>query len=239
MKTTKIKYTFRLPDNDIIFDYTFDKENFSLIKSGEICTKEWVKLDFHKCNHCPLDPEEHKVCPLANAIDDIIQKLDSNHSYEHIFVEVDTANRRISKMTTMQIAIRSILGLIFPTSGCPHTSFFRPMARFHLPFSDSHETVYRALSMFLLGQFFKNKELKNEEIKLNFSELERIYNNITIVDEYICKRLKAICKKDASINAVAILHSLSITMEFAMKREFQKLKPLFSAYLYGLNEQVK
>lgn len=93
--------------------------------------------------------------------------------------------------------------------------------------------------MFLLGQFFKNKELKNEEIKLNFSELERIYNNITIVDEYICKRLKEICKKDASINAVAILHSLSITMEFAMKREFQKLKPLFSAYLYGLNEQVK
>ena len=38
------------------------------------------------------------------------------------------------------------------TAGCPWTDRLRPMARFHLPFANEAETVYRSVSMYLLSR---------------------------------------------------------------------------------------
>jgi hypothetical protein len=43
------------------------------------------------------------------------------------------------------------------TSGCRYTAYFKPMARFHLPFANEEETAYRAISMYLLSQRFLNE----------------------------------------------------------------------------------
>ena len=52
------------------------------------------------------------------------------------------------------------------TSGCPHMDFFKPMARFHLPLANAEETVYRATSMYLLAQYFLQREGKEADMEL-------------------------------------------------------------------------
>ena len=229
MKTTNIVYTFERKGEVIDFNFVFRESDFSLINEIEVDGEPWIKLDFHKCSHCPLNGKEHSVCPLAQALHGVMKKMSFNLSYEKTFVEIETKNRTVSKLTDMQEAFRSMLGLVISTCGCPYTTFFRPMARFHLPFSDINETIYRALSMFLLAQHFRAESDHLSAQGIN--DLLDIYYNITIVDEYICKRLKAVRNEDASVNAITILHSLYESIKYAKERGFERLRPLFHAYL--------
>lgn len=228
VNTLDIKYTFRFQHKELVFNYSFDKETFALIYPPQKHVEPWVKLGFHKCVHCPLDEGTHPNCPIANILHHIIGQLESQTSYEEVSVEVDTPNRKIisKSKTKMQGAIASLLGLLIPSSGCPHTKFFRPMARFHLPFSDGHETVYRVFSMFLLDQYFKKK---SKMIDIDFNKLNEAYKNISIVDKHICKRLREVTDKDASLNALNILYTTSSTIRLAKRREFIELQKLFKA----------
>ena len=54
-------------------------------------------------------------------------------SSERIRLEVTTTDRFVAQDTSAQKGISSMMGLIIATSGCPHTAFLRPMARFHQP----------------------------------------------------------------------------------------------------------
>ena len=70
----------------------------------------------------------------------------------------------------MEIAIRSLIGLIMALSGCPHMEFFKPLARFHLPWASLEETTLRSASIYLLMQFFKNPGKNQLENKIRWSE---------------------------------------------------------------------
>ena len=224
----QIKYTFKLPNKDVSFDYSFNQDDFSLFKSNRNNNKEWAELDYYKCSHCPLDMKTHPICPLADVLDDIVTKLDE-HSYDTVLVKVDMENRTVTSKTTMQKALGSMMGLIIPACGCPYTLFFRPMARFHLPFSNSLETIYRTSSMFLLAQYFRNKDKKVMPISLK--DLEEVCDNIHIVDTQICKRLSQACEKDSSRNAVVILDSFSFSVKMALKKDLSKIESLFTPYI--------
>lgn len=118
----------------------------------------WTELGFKQCSHCPLNPSRESHCPLALHLAELIERCSALISYEGVHVTVTTPQRTIVKKTTAQRAIGSLMGLIMASSGCPHTRFFRPMARFHLPFADEQETIYRSASSYLLAQYLRKQE---------------------------------------------------------------------------------
>ncbi|MBL0028409.1 MAG: hypothetical protein IPO95_04770 [Rhodanobacteraceae bacterium] len=114
----------------------------------------WALLSHHQCVNCPLRPQEVRYCPLALNLVRLVDLCAGLDSYEQIRLTVVTPERRVQAETTVQRGLSSLLGLITATSACPHTGFFRPMARFHLPLANEEETVYRAISTYLLAQYF-------------------------------------------------------------------------------------
>jgi hypothetical protein len=229
-ETTTIKYTLKSTEIDFCVELVFDQKDFSLLNlyDGE---KYWTRLAFHKCGHCPLKQEEFPFCPLARAIDSIISKIQHFLSYDQVHAQVEYKNREISADITVQRALSSLLGLIIPASGCPHTRYFRPMSRYHLPFADTEEKIYRATTMFLLAQYFIHK--KCGCIPTDFSRLEAIYNNVHIVNTQTCKRLREFCKSDSALNAITILDMLTISIHSALKHDLDKFESYFSAFSEG------
>jgi len=81
------------------------------------------------------------------------------------------------------------------------------MARFHLPFADVDETLYRATSMYLLAQYFRQQEGKAGDFELE--GLKHIYDNIQLVNAAVADRLRAATKTDATVNAIIILDTFA------------------------------
>jgi hypothetical protein len=150
-------------------------------------------------------------------------------SYETIHVDVITKERNISKQTTAQRGLSSLMGLVIASSGCPHTAFFRPMARFHLPLASVTETVYRASSMYLLSQYFLNQNGKSTDPDLK--GLERIYDNMREVNIAVAKRLRYATKADSSVNAIVILDAFAMAMPTCIAESLNDLQYLFTSYL--------
>lgn len=150
-------------------------------------------------------------------------------SYEKVRLEVTTPERTVSKNTTAQTGISSLLGLIVATSGCPHTGFFKPMARFHLPFASETETIYRASSMYLLAQFFIRKQ--GGEADLDMEGLVKIYRNLQIVNTALATRLRAASQQDAAVNAVVLLDSFAKTLPYTIADSLDEIRFLFMSFL--------
>ena len=224
----RVAYTLKSDDVDFSIELLFDRNDFSLKKTPSD-NREWTRLSFHKCSHCPLSEEQFLHCPLASAIDDVIMQLHSVLSHDSIHATATFRNRTVSAEITVQEAVGSLFGLIIPTSGCPHTVFFRPLCRFHLPFANVEERVFRATSMFLLAQYFFNR--KNGAIPFDLSRLDTIYGNVHKVNKYICRRLRDICQTDFSVNAIVILDMVTLAIHSAIKHDLKEFKPYFSAYV--------
>ncbi|MCK5640061.1 MAG: hypothetical protein KAJ19_04665 [Gammaproteobacteria bacterium] len=190
---------------------------------------EWTRLSHCCCSHCPLDEAEVSHCPLAVQLIEPMSRLGDIVSYEETRVRVSTWERTVVQATTAEAGISSMLGLISATSGCPYTAFFKPMARFHLPFSSQEETVYRATSMYLLGQYFQQGESK--EMDLSFSGLEDIYGNIAKVNAGMAERLRGVGEDGGTLNAIIVLDMFAKVFSVAIKDVLERLRYLYRAYL--------
>ncbi len=229
MASIKICYRFKLDeDEEEIFDLEFDKDTFELISDGNERIPLWSKLDFHKCPHCPLDSKTVPICPVAENFSNVVIRFDHIFSFHEIEVEVITEERTVSCKTTAQRGISSLLGLIFAASGCPHTSFFRPMARFHLPLSSESETIYRVTGMHLLAQYLRNKEGK--DFSFDFEKLKDMYDNLHLLNTKIADRIRDTVTTDSSVNGIILLDMLTKLMPLAIDTSLQDLKGLFSQY---------
>ncbi len=235
MDTITIHYHFHLgAHGDETIELQLDKHSLESIKQLEHVLPEWTQLEFHKCPHCPLNPQEHLVCPAAANISHVVGRFDNVASYDQIDLEVITDARRVSQHTTAQKGISSLLGLLFATSGCPHTNFMKPMARFHLPLATEEDTIYRAAGMYLLAQYFIRQE--NQSGNLELSGLAKIYQNLHLVNNNIARRIKAIAQTDSSVNAVIILDTFANIMPFVIEDQLDEIRHLFSAYLSDLEQ---
>jgi len=166
---------------------------------------------------------------LAVRLVEVIQQFNDLMSYESLSLKVITERRTISKETTVQDALSALMGLIIPTSGCPHTAYFRPMARFHLPLADTDETIYRATSMYLLAQYFRKKSGLDTE--LDFEGLKKIYQNMQTLNAAIAERLRAGSETDSSVNALILLDMFALVLPVAVEESLEELEHLFSRYL--------
>jgi hypothetical protein len=157
-----------------------------------------------------------------------VEPFDRLLSYDKIHVDVITEERSISQDTTAEQGIGSLMGLVIATCGCPHTAFFKPMARFHLPLASEDETIYRAASMYLLAQYFLKKEGHDADLELK--GLMKIYDNIQIINASIAKRLRAATEKDSSLNAIVLLDMYAKTLSYAIEESLEEVRYLFSPF---------
>jgi len=230
VQNTLIQYHFRRTNNfrqEFLFELA--AADLELVSHMPDCPPAWTELDFHQCPNCPLEIAAHPFCPLAANLVNIVNRMETLISYDEIRVDVITAERIISQVTTAQIGISSMLGLVIATSGCPHAAFFRPMARFHLPLASKEETIFRATSMYLLAQYFVKKAGRTADLELE--GLTRIYDNMQIVNMAIVERLRAATRTDSSINAIVILDTFAKSLPFAIEKSLDEIRHLFTPFL--------
>lgn len=230
MEPLTIEYQFRMRDGkEDLISLCLDPVSLELIDANLPPAPPWTALTFKQCPNCPLSEADHPFCPLARHLVNLVNRFECLISYDWLHVEVKTVERFISQETTAQRALSSLMGLIFPTSGCPRTAFFKPMARFHLPFSSEDETIYRATSMYLLAQYFRQKNGQTADIAL--TGLNDIYAQMQEVNRAIASRLRSASSTDASVNALIILDMFAKTLPCVIRDSVEELRHLFVPYL--------
>lgn len=222
----QIRYRFDLPDGTRrSFEFSFDPRDFRLINPPPAAPPFWSQLGFNKCENCPLSAALHAHCPVALQMAGAVEDLQDLVSFDTVGVSVAQAERTIYADTTVQQAMSSVLGLIMATAGCPWTDRLRPMARFHLPFANESETVYRSVSMFLLA-----RELFFADGSGGFDGLASLYESLHIVNRDMARRLGAATQSDPARNAIALLDAYTILLPAALDASLEELKPLFAAW---------
>ncbi len=208
-----------------VFSLNLNSRSLDVAQPALPSLPKWTALDFHKCPNCPLHSGSHPRCPLATQLVPLVNYGNRIASHAAVHVEVRTEARTITKDTTAQVALSSLMGLITATSGCPHARFLRPMARFHLPFSDGSETLYRVVSMYLLAQYFHAQSGGAPDLELK--GLEERYKDIHSVNLYLARRLRAISEEDSAVNALTKLDSYSVLLPRKIKASLQDIAHLF------------
>lgn len=230
METFNIQYKFTLPDqSNEVFDLQFDSKDLILINNIPSILPSWTDLNYYQCPNCIIDPDTYIFCPLSANLVSIVNRFKGLLSFDKVAIDVSTIERTVSQQTTVQRGISSLMGLIIATSGCPHTAFFKPMARFHLPLSSKEETIYRATSMYLLAQYFLSND--NNKADLEFEGLKKIYKNAQLVNTSIANRLRAASDTDSSVNAITLLDMYAQSLPFAIGDSLEDIKYLFTAFL--------
>lgn len=226
------QYQFKFENGDEKeFVIKLDAETLDLICEPKETYPAWTELSCHRCPNCPLSEAQHPHCPVAKNVVDVIDFLKDLFSFAKVDMTIRTARRDYSQRVPVQAAAGSLMGIYMTTSGCPILDKLRPMVATHLPFASTKETVYRALSMYLLAQYMLYKRGETPDWDMN--HLSEIYEEINTVNGSFCKRLKQIKNiEDAAMNAVVKLDCFAISVGFALGEEMlADLEPLFNAYL--------
>ena len=150
-------------------------------------------------------------------------------SINEVKVEVTLDERIVTRDATAQEGISALMGIITATSGCPHTVFFKPMARFHLPFANTEETFYRAASMYMLGQYYRWQAGKS--VDMDLEGIHQFYEQVAVVNKGIADRLRSEKREDGSVNAIVLLDMFVKSMPMLLDETLKELKPLFAPYV--------
>ena len=238
MNTVDIKYCFRFKKGNRFeaFDLRLDPRTLKLLNLSDEELPDWTLLDYQKCPHCPLIGIEVAHCPAAVSLIDLVKRFDNVVSHEEVDLEVVTEERKVYERTTVQHGISSLLGLLLSTSGCPHTAYFKPMARFHLPLASAEDTLFRATGMYLLAQYFRKNE--GEEVDCELDGLTGIYQNIHQLNITLAKRLRDASNTDSSINAVIVLDVFTYTLPTVINDQLESIRPLFMSYLSDSSDKM-
>lgn len=229
--TLTIHYKFTLANGaHKEFDVVLDREDLSLVQNSRDDYPAWTRLSHFQCPNCPLKESEHPRCPVAVSLVDVVNVFKDSISYEEADIEIRTEARSYTKRTAIQHGISSLIGIHMVTSGCPVMDKLKPMVRTHLPFATGEETVYRAVTMYLLAQFFLAKKGKKPDWELK--KLSRIYEDVRIVNKSFCQRLSSTCMQDATLNAVVHLDVFADRTSFTLEQQsLDQLERIFEAYL--------
>ncbi len=231
MDNIVIKYGFKLPD-ETREDYvlTIDGNTLELIRTETSQPPEWAKLEFCKCSNCTLDSSEHPYCPLMINLTEIVKGFDRILSHDEVVLKVVTAERYVAQKTTAQRGLSSLMGLIIAASACPHTVFFKPMARFHLPLANEDETMYRAAATYLLAEYFRQKKDSSKN-SFDITGLGRIYKDMQIINSAIADRLRSASTADSSVNAIVLLDMFAKAVPYFVEESMEEIEYLFAAYV--------
>lgn len=222
----QIAYRFRLPRHEKPVEVTlrFDAEHFEMrLPADQGPRPAWTDLAFKQCENCPLDAQEVSACPAAARLAAIVPQFEEVVSYDELFVEVDTPERRVVATTSVQQALSSLIGLVMATSGCPRTRFFRLMARYHLPLATEEETAFRALGTYALQTATTSD---GQPAPLDLTQLLDLYRELRVVNQAMTRRLSSAVRADSTLNAVVILDVFAMAVPAVIEDAFAPFRPL-------------
>jgi hypothetical protein len=187
----------------------------------------WTLLTFHQCSNCPLSSETSPRCPAAVDVFRIAERFADKLSYERVHVRVQRGGRTYEIDCDVQTALGSLLGLVMASSGCPILGQLRGLARFHLPFAEFEETLFRTVSLYLLRQYFVARDGGVPDFEL--AGLAALYDDLQQVNRAFKRRIEGVSPRDASINAVTLLFSLSALVSLSLEGGLDQLRQLVEA----------
>lgn len=227
MQTFSIKYIFAADDGKTHeYELNLDKETLLLQQNHQKPPPQWTKLPYEKCDGCPLREKDCSHCPVAVNLANLVEEFKSESSVKEVEIRVVTSDREFVKKTAIQYGLFSIFGVIMATSGCPVMDFFRPMARFHLPFATMEETMVRSTAFYLLRQYFRKKNGNVPDFDL--TTLDENYQNVARVNRGIINRIgHLISDGDADQNAIVILDSFAQMLAIEIQSNLGSLEYLF------------
>jgi hypothetical protein len=230
-ESIKLEYHFELGNGlRKTFTVSLQKPSLKLVSRRPTVLPEWTNLTYHQCPNCPLDPAKHPHCPVAANLVDVVDFFRNCLSTEEADVRILAESREYHKRAPVQHGISSLMGIYMVTSGCPVMDKLRPMVHTHLPFSSVQETMYRAVSMYLLAQYYRHQRGQVPDWKLE--KLVHIYDQIGKVNQSFAKRLLSTKSQDASPNALVSLDCFATFTAFSIVRDsLKEMEYLFEAYL--------
>ena len=224
MSSAKLAYHFQFPDGRT------ESLQVGPAVPGQVQADlpPWTELGFHQCSNCPLSTADTAHCPMAVSIVPLVVLFDKVRSYDDVTAQVESEERTVTKRTSVQRVLRSLMGLLTASSACPRIEFLKPMARYHLPFSSTEETIYRVVSSYLLAQYFLRQQGKPADAGLE--GLKARYRELQQVNAGMAARLGAIREResDSSVNALVLLDLFAQSLPDSIDAQLEELQPAFS-----------
>ncbi len=227
-RRTPLIFTYRFlfdTGKTLNFEIELDAETLEIVPRNSFKPSRLSQLDFHQCANCPLSKETHPFCPVTRNLEYILRNFKDIISYEKVTVLVETPERTYSSRTSVQHGLGSMMGIFMVSSGCPILGKLKPMVRFHLPFANLTETIFRAASTYLVGQFIKYKKGQTPDWDMN--GLIKIYREIEEVNAGLASRFRAISGRDAHLNALIALDVFAKEMPQTIKESLQEFEYLY------------
>jgi len=224
-----ISYVFKLNDSELTFDVDVDRETDT--QSERADAAEWLKLEFEQCSNCPLSKLQCRYCPVAVDLQPLFEALEAiPENQDEIEVTVNTPERRYEKKVSVEVGVRSLMGLVMATSGCPILKQLKPNARNHLPFASQEEFVIRSTAFFLLRQYFLYREGHRPDWELN--GLIRLNQQLETLNQALWERFKKGSVNDSNLQVILSFFNLSSSVSSSLEEQLELVKPLL------LNEEL-
>ncbi len=225
VRTYRYEYT-RPAGEPVAFIVNLDGQSMVNLAAPPAAVPGWAHLSFHKCLNCPLSETTTPLCPAAMHLSEVVTAFQDVFSFDRVSVRVTVAERTYERIDMpVQAALSPLIGLIMATSGCPVLGRLRPQTRFHLPFASELETIARASSLYLLEQYFVAQKGGTPDWQLE--GLAEMYRAIGVVNRAFANRLRAGATKDANVNALIRLNTISHALPGTIENQMKDLRFLF------------
>lgn len=219
-----ITYRFELPDGQLA-EFTVNPGRRIHYQTLDEARPRWTRIEQRRCPVCPLEAAAH--CPAALDIVDIVNGFAAVSSFEMVGVHVLTPERDYFKRCDARTALRSLMGLILATGECPVLSGFRGLARFHLPFANRQEAIFRSVSACLLKNYFALGPTASTAAVCDLGPLIELYQRMQTVNQSLCERLRLACEAESSVSALVQFFSHSVLFTEAAPKYLEELRDLF------------
>jgi len=213
----------------ITYQVYLDRDTLNLLNGDVQEVPAWTEISYKQCRICPLSKNDTRTCPVAQNLVHVTKKFSNVVSHETVSISVTTQDRTYKKRTTIDEGLSSLMGVIMVTSGCPVMDYLKPMARFHLPFASPEETTIRTLSMYLMAQYFLKGNTDSIHVKLE--ELNKIYSQISVVNNDFSSRLAEAGEKDANLSALSNLDCHATLVTMTIEETLAEFRQYYSAYV--------
>ncbi|QRY78616.1 hypothetical protein JVX91_24005 [Pseudomonas sp. PDNC002] len=184
----------------------------------------WTRLDYNRCSNCPLNPAQYSHCPAAVDLHRVIEDFRGLPAFKKVSVQVRTPEREYIKHAGLEEGLRALLGVIMATSTCPLLGRLKPMAQQHLPFASNQEFILRAVSLYLMRQYFNFREGRHADWELK--GLVKQFQQLQLVNQAFWQRIHETCEGDSNLKAFLSFFSMASSMSYSLEAQLQKVRPL-------------
>jgi hypothetical protein len=228
-KNIEIRYRLVFDDGtEHIFDVLLDGQTLEQIRPAPEDPPAWARAEHGSMPFCE-GAHQGDFCPAALALHDLVKRCRALLSYTEVTAYVETAERTCVKRTSMQKVLSSLVGLLLATSGCPALAVLKPLARFHLPFATRRETLFRAASCYILGEYFRREQGLAGPPTLE--GLGEAYKRVHLVNLSLSRRLRELPGGDANLNALVLLDVFAQDIALSIESDLRDLRNLFEGYV--------